>query len=505
MREGEKARIRRPGWPWVVLLACSLFTASETEAAAPEPAEPPAPLHADTKWLKPYRAKLNDELPFPPSRVQTSPEDLELGDFDSSKTCAACHTDIYDQWKDSVMAHAWVDPIYRSLLQKASEATGGKVDNFCIGCHSPIGMVTGSIGKVEEERVPGVDCETCHSISARTGLDNGAFVLSKNGANVKHGPRSDAESPFHRTNYSDLHTRSDFCAVCHNVTHPFNGAAIERTYDEWLESPYAEQGVQCQDCHMGTAESSKGPLKKSAVMGKTRSNIAGHEFIGANTTLMNHLGFPETAKRSVELLRSAADIELLSAPESARPGETVTLVYKVKNVGAGHKLPTGFPEGREMWMDLRVTDGNGRTIFRSGAVKGGRTEPGTRNFKATMGDKHGNVVEIDVWKVTRVLSDTRIPPMGYAKADYTFEVPSDTRRSLHLKAELNYWPFSQRIADYLLGEGAMDVEIVTMDSLATEIPVERRQNAVAPREQAEPSKGLFASGTPPQQAEEQDL
>ena len=43
------------------------------------------------------------------------------------------------------MAYAWQDPIYRAILKRASKATNGALDNFCIGCHSPIGLTTETI------------------------------------------------------------------------------------------------------------------------------------------------------------------------------------------------------------------------------------------------------------------------------------------------------------------------------------------------------------------------
>lgn len=440
--------------------------------------------YRDSKWLAPHEVK-HLEFPFFPSRAIASPPSPQLDAFDSSKICAGCHAEIYRQWQGSVMAHAWKDPIYRALLKRASEATDGAVDNFCIGCHSPIGMVTNSIVDFdkEDERIPGVDCETCHSISSRTGLDNGAYLLHKPAdANIKYGPRKDAESPFHQTEYSELHTRSDFCAVCHNVTHPFNSVAVERTYDEWLDSPYSERGVECQDCHMRAEKGEGEGMIKSAVMGKPRKSIAGHYFAGANAVLMRHFGFPDQAERNIEMLRSAAALELVSAPDVVRTGSLVTVTYKVSNVGAGHKLPTGFPEGREMWLDFRVYDGNDRQIFRSGTIKDGKTEPGTKNFKVTMGDKDGNIVDINVWEVALVLNDNRIPPMGYDTVNYVFQVPKDVQGPLRLTADLNYWPFSQHMADELLGEGKLEVEIVTMAETAATIPVDDGYSVVFSKE-----------------------
>ena len=33
----------------------------------------------------------------------------------------------------------------------------------------------------------------------------------------------------------------------------------------------------------------------------------------------------------------------------------------------GHKLPTGYPEGRRMWLNLRAYDDDGELIYESGA------------------------------------------------------------------------------------------------------------------------------------------
>ena len=45
---------------------------------------------------------------------------------------------------------------------------------------------------------------------------------------------------------------SRFCASCHqfDMATAINGKPLQNTYREWLESPYAEQGISCQSCHM---------------------------------------------------------------------------------------------------------------------------------------------------------------------------------------------------------------------------------------------------------------
>ncbi len=460
--------------PGTRLIACALLAMLALAAVAET-------LPRNDKWLEPARSRLLKDkqgLPFFPHRANTPNNTLlSVGDFDDAQVCGACHTEIYRQWRTSMMSHAWEEPIYRALLRHASEATDGRVDNFCTGCHTPIGLTTGQINSTvnrasiaftaEHNPMPGVDCETCHNISARTGLDNGAYVLSPraHGKPTKFGPRSDAVSPYHDTVYSDLHTRSDFCATCHNVTHPFSTVAVERTYDEWLESPYSFNGETCQSCHM------PGFAGKAAVMGPERADVASHWFTGANAAVLEYLGEKDAARRARENLAKAAQISFESLPEDLLPGQEVAVRVRVANVGAGHKLPTGFPEGREVWIDFHAVDGAGREFYRLGAVEDGATEPNTRNFKVHLGDKDGKELDIEVWNATQILSDNRILPKGYDICEFIFEVPKDAVGPITLRAELNYWPFSQRLVDYLLGPDSLEVEVTRMDQVAETLPL----------------------------------
>ncbi len=416
-----------------------------------------------------------ENMLFFPHRASTGTNQLlSQHDFDNAGVCKTCHQEIYKQWQSSMMAQSWDDPIYRALLKRVSQETDGALDNFCTGCHSPIGLTTGKInaktnqtlpGEPGDHELPGVDCESCHNISGRIGIDNGAYVLTPKagGLSTKFGPRKNAKSPYHETAFSPIHQRSDFCAPCHNVTHPFNNVPIERTYNEWLESPYAVEGTECQDCHMQTAKG------RSAVMGPERDDIASHHFAGANSTVLRYFGFTENAENARKMLRSAARVSFVDLPQTFSPGQQAHLKVKVENINAGHKLPTGFPEGREMWLDLRVLDKNKQEIYRLGRVQNGKTEAGTRNFKVHLGDKQGNEVDIEVWKVTHIISDNRLLPRGYQIVDFAFDIPSKSKGPYSVIASLKYWPFSQALVDELLGEGKLEVDIVDMAEVQTVI------------------------------------
>jgi hypothetical protein len=435
----------------------------------------------DSLWLAPEKDRLLNQpgvLPFYPHRANTKDnKTLPTNAFENTEeVCSACHTEIYKQWRSSIMSRSWDDPIYRALLKQVSEATEGRLDNFCTGCHTPVGLTTGQItsdlnrspiGKAAAEHpLPGVDCETCHNYSSRTGQDNGAYVLTPmlNGKPTKFGPYNDAVSPYHETVYSELHTRSEFCSVCHNVTHPFTSTAIERTYDEWHQSQYAFNYKECQSCHMPNITG------KAAIMGPDRHDLSTHYFNGGNVALLNYFGEKENAQRSRELLRRSGGIEFVELP-TFTAGKDATVKIKVSNKGAGHKLPTGFPEGRQMWINFTVTDAKGAVVYRSGGIKDGKTEPGTEDFKVHLGDKDGNTVDTEIWLVTSVLADTRILPNGYDIRTFHFPVPLKSEGPFKLEAKLKYWPFSQALADQLLGPGKMPIEIVTIASAETNVAV----------------------------------
>ena len=411
---------------------------------------------------------------FLPHRGATSSGHIAADNlFENAQVCGSCHQDIYQEWQSSIMANAWEDPIYRALLKETSIATQGATDNFCSGCHSPVGLMSGRISQdlvrseqEEKSPLPGVDCEACHRMSAISGLENGSYVLDvSTDVKTKYGPRSDASSPYHNTQFSPLHTQSKFCASCHNVSHPFNELPIERTYDEWYESSYRTRGIECQDCHMTRVNS------QAAIIGPVREDRITHNFAAANTTILKHFGYDENAERARDLLRSSATLAFEDMPDYVRDQSFISFGIKVLNSGAGHKLPTGFPEGREIWLDMQVTDAKGTEIYRLGAVKDGKTEAGTRNFKVHLGDSDGQEVDIEVWRVDRILSDNRIMPMGHALEEFQFYLPRAVEGPITISARLNYWPFSQALADRLLGEGKITVDIEQIAEISQQLLV----------------------------------
>ncbi|MDD5615861.1 MAG: multiheme c-type cytochrome [Candidatus Methanoperedens sp.] len=390
---------------------------------------------------------------------------IETSDYVHPEVCGGCHEEIYAQWNGSMHSMAHKDPVYEKLFVIASRETNSSFDAFCTKCHAPIDYLSGKIPSADNYNVSeisekGVSCDFCHTVNATSGIGNGAFISSP--GRIKRGPLNDSNySTFHSTVYSDLYTKSDFCGICHNVVHPFNGLVLENTYTEWKEGPYNET-TSCQDCHMTPGVTRFVPNPgRAAVGGPIRENIFTHYFVGGNAMLPGLLGSPEHEKLAQERLKSAATLEI-EAIEVVN--DNVTLRLKVTNTGAGHKLPTGLTEARLIWLDVEVRDASGKAIFRSGGVdENGYIDHDAVKYHTVFGDASGKHTE-KVWFAQKILSDNRIPPKGYSIEYYNFTIPKTAKRPVILSARLNYVSASQELSDLLFGKGKVRPPVVEMTS-----------------------------------------
>ena len=146
---------------------------------------------------------------------------------------------------------SWGENCRRGIPKKNIES--------CVRCHFPIRHSSGETNLPLEDKKGGVICDFCHSVRATTGIGNAPYILSPGNAEameggIKYGPFNDSPDTIHKNQYSELHTRSEFCGGCHDVSHAGNDLPIEQTYTEWRQGPYnttdPKTTVHCQDCHM---------------------------------------------------------------------------------------------------------------------------------------------------------------------------------------------------------------------------------------------------------------
>jgi len=437
------------------------------------------------------------EFPFFPSLLNTkSGGAVSSGEFEHPERCKVCHLDIYNQWKGSTHSAAFVDPVFQAMWKLGERETGGTVRNFCAGCHSPIGTVGKEItfdkarGAFSASQIAekGVECDFCHTVVKSTWRDtptsepqNGSLVVEP--GNVKTGPYGDSDSPGHDTAFSQLQVSAEFCGSCHNVYHPVTNYPIARTYDEWKHSVYANANIVCQDCHMMPVEKAIEAARtlvkpvnpgKASPLGPNRKTLYTHGFAGGNFTVPGLLGSETHSMMAKEMLKNAAELAV-HLPEKAVKGHLVKFKVDVINTGAGHNLPTGFTQIRQMWLDVTVTDPRGNVLMRSGALDdNGALDPEANIFGTLAVDKNGDVT-YKPWAISYFSRVRVIPPKGSDESTYVFLVPDKAGKgNLNIDVVLRYRSFSQKLADDLLGKERLRVPVVDMKRVKEKMEIVKR-------------------------------
>ncbi|MBI4654729.1 MAG: cytochrome c554 family protein [Nitrospirae bacterium] len=420
---------------------------------------------------------------------------VKVNQFIEPSKCGECHSEIYKQWSGSMHSKAFIDPLWRAatklFFKEATTSEQILEMKACVKCHTPLGFRSHSITSPKDDydklaKLPaqGIFCNWCHNISEVKHIGDAGYEVEPGGGiddpSTMLGPFKDSTSDFHPSKYSELHTKSEFCGLCHNVSHVANKMPIELTYDEWKNSPYntgnPETTVNCQDCHMrqrpGIPSTGKTERPdnsgKACEQGPDRKHIWTHYFVGANAVITKLLGSDTNAHMAVERLKNAADLELIKGG-SYRRNELSYINVKVINSGAGHYLPTGLTMVRQMWLDVKITDARGKIILKSGSLdKNGEIDKDAVLYYTQLGNEKGEPV-INVALADRILYDHRIPPKGYVIERYAFNIPSDAISPLNIEVALKYRSASQPLTRALLGESAPEIPVIDMVSLIDKI------------------------------------
>jgi hypothetical protein len=215
----------------------------------------------------------------------------------------------------------------------------------CLRCHAPLAEQ----GIEESLRAQGASCAGCH-VRGWT----------------RHGPPRLATSLVALASYPlvthGIFERSDLCLPCHQMTprSAVAGKPLLDTYREWVEGPYMRRGVQCQHCHMANRE---------------------HAALGIHDA--------QTFREGIALTASAR-----------RVGDAITTTAELRNVGAGHMLPTTAAPA--VWLAVELVDARGAALA------------GTREALRIGRDV---AFEAGAW---RERADTRIPPGDAATLSHSW-------------------------------------------------------------------------------------
>ena len=418
---------------------------------------------------------------------------FQIDRFIEPGTCGDCHGEIFEQWQQSMHHLSHKDPVYVSvssyLLQGLTDKNEIAEGESCVKCHTPMGYITGyplktsdDRAKVPEPATHGIQCDYCHSaVDTEKMYNNGLRLAPGNGEDdpgIKRGPFTNSESDFHDTAYSDLHTRSEICGTCHNVKHVAFGTDLETTYDEWKSGPYYSKDdgkvVHCQDCHMyqrpgipatGSTERPRNP-GFAADDGPPREHIFTHYFVGANATVPGQFGNKEKSKMAEERLKHAATLAI----DANKIAEGVLGII-VTNTGAGHKLPTGLTDVRQMWLEVVVKDGKGNTLVSSGICDNkGYLPDDAVVYNTVFGDGRGKPVS-NISKAREIIRDKRILPKQYVRETFAVPNPEDSDLSVH--ARLLYRSAPQKLLDTVLGDKSIKMPVIVMAETQKTIPIKK--------------------------------
>jgi hypothetical protein len=292
------------------------------------------------------------------------------------QSCKNCHPKAYDAWSGSMHAYASDDPIFRAMNRRGQEQTNGDLGKFCVQCHAPLAVQTQATSDgLNLDSLPpslhGVTCFFCHSIDSidDTHDFNNPLHLADDGV-MRAAYADPVPNSAHHAAYSNLHDRdkiesSRMCGACHDIV-TSGGAHIERTFQEWQASVFAQVGVgtTCGQCHMRQSTNLELAAENSPNVFARRTHD--HMFPAVDTALVP---FP-----AVDEQKAAVQTFLDSTLQSALclqgiPGDQ-QIIAVLDNVAAGHGFPSGSAQDRRLWAELTAYSGD-QIIYQSGNVPAG--------------------------------------------------------------------------------------------------------------------------------------
>lgn len=371
-----------------------------------------------------------------------APHALAASDFAPASSCGDCHVGIHQQWQTSAHAQAAKDPIFWQMLPQAAHdlERQGLGAGFCLKCHTPVATVKKEIKmyapvsyppSVSPVAMEGVTCDICHTISGDENfgkdISAGIYLYPRKGETaIKYGTHGDAATTNHLTKVSKFLKSPELCAICHNFPHPFSGATLQDTYEEWKSGPYPKLGKRCQDCHMPEYAGS------GALGGPERTNLHAHVFPGGRS----------------DLVKKAARVTALAEVRQKSGKGSLNLKALVTNAGSGHYMPTGLPGLRQMWVEAVVRTSQGNELFTKQTPIG--IEPRGRDGKPTM-----------PWNATEFGPDTRIGPQKTRQTEWQIPLPENDFGHLDVRVSVYYRSISELAAQAAGTQPSPPIEIAS--------------------------------------------
>ncbi len=460
-------------------------------------------------------ANVNGDTVFYPSSSETFDQGLLDGTkLAANAYCQQCHPDSFHQWERS--AHrfsSFNNPFYRKSVELMADRVGRERTKWCSGCHDPVVLFTGKMGKATQasfsydswEAQQGLTCMSCHSIAEIKDVKgNGAYVIEESKQYPFAFSRSRAlravnrllirmEPSLHRKTFLKPFMRTpEFCSTCHKVAliPALNGYRWLRGqdhYDSWYDSGVSGRAVRsfydpprpkaCRDCHL--------PDYRSDEFGNKKGFLHDHVFPAANTALPFVRGDRETEKKIREFLQNkvlTVDIfairrggELLvlgdTLPE-VRPGETLDVEVVVRTRGIGHPYTQGTADSNETWVSL-AAEGDSGKFFESGVLdETGRLDAAADRLTTLVIDEDGGHMDRRQPQDIRVpLYNNGIGPGAARTVHYRVTIPKDAKGPITLSAGTHYRKFSRDYTTFTLGAASPSMPVTTLASDSVTLPL----------------------------------
>jgi hypothetical protein len=473
-----------------------------------------------------YNYLYGEDKPFAPSLAATeSGGAYDARSLGGSESCgkSGCHDQIYNEWRVSAHRYAAMDPAFQAVQKVMAEQNGPESTRYCGGCHDPISLFSGAKNIFSEELTnligyqEGISCIVCHAIKKTDIKGNANYVLQQPSRylfELSENKTAQLVSDFLIRAYPGQHVQSlqhrmfkspEFCAACHKqfIDEEINKVGwvqLQNQYDNWRKSRWNHPGepdktVECRECHM-PLQMSKDPASgdemdynRDSGDNKHRS----HRFLAANQFIPGLLDLPgadEHIALTEQWLQGkiaipeiahkwqagpAVPIELI-VPEEVVAGQDITLRTLITNNKVGHGFPTGPLDIIQAWVEIHVSDQDGKEVFVSGHRDERHfIEPGAFIFKAEAVDQYGNLIDRhNLWEMVGVRYRRALFPGFSDQAQFSFpcpadvtgqEVPSPERdfqfnlpdgptTELTVRAKLLYRKIDQFLLNFLLGEEA---------------------------------------------------
>ena len=255
-----------------------------------------------------------------------------------AKSCATCHREIYNEWKQSMHANSsyFKDPIHKAVVdayQKFRKSKGRPVDYHCASCHTPMAdnrkELMQGVAKLDASNPShqeGVSCRSCHSVvdvNKHPTFDRPVYSPEA----IIYGAKHNTDNGVHVVRKWPVGSSNKVCLSCHGHKHNSKGVGI----CVMTGSKDAEftQG-SCVSCHM--------PKVSKVSKRSKRSSHSSHLFAGS---------------RNRHLMAKAVTVDLYQTSNQ--------IIVELKN-NVSHAFPSSQPM-RQAAVLVKALDRNGKVIW----------------------------------------------------------------------------------------------------------------------------------------------